>query len=105
MIPFLSLLGVGKDENNFNFSNILIENTNRKFRVSKLDPMNSNIAFGLYKCQNSKYSNYTLRAFHNENLVKIEGCGSENCDLFDFINYFEKFKKSCNTTESVCKIK
>ena len=104
MIPFLSLLGIGKDENNFDSINVLNENTNRKFRVSILSPMNSNIAFGLYKCQNSK-SNYTLRAFHNENLVKIDGCSSEDCDLFEFINYYDKIIKSCVSAENVCKIK
>jgi hypothetical protein len=105
MLPFFATLGIGKDENNFNMNNILEENFNRKYRVTQIDPMNSNIAFVLYSCSaNQNLPPYTLRAFSNENLVKVDGCDSVNCDLDQFLSFYGEFKNRCISTRDVCKI-
>ena len=70
ILPFLANFGIGKSEDNFNVTNILAENEARKYRISRLDPMNSNIVFVLFACKNdtNNQTSYKLRAFHNENL-------------------------------------
>ncbi len=96
---------IARDKDNFNFSNITIENRNRIYKVTQLDPMNSNIAILLYECRENNLVSYKLRAFLNENLVKIDGCKSENiCELDEFLSYYENFKNSCVSTRNVCKI-
>ena len=105
MLPFYAIMGIDKDPYNFNFSNITIENKNRKYRITQLDPMNSNIAFVLYECAINNVVKYKLRAFHNENLIKTEGCSSAlDCDLDEFLNHFVNFKTKCGSTRQVCKI-
>ena len=47
MLPFFAVMGIGNNTNNFNFDNIVVENKNRSYKITKLDPMNSNIAFVL----------------------------------------------------------
>ncbi len=105
MLPFYAVMGIAKDKNNFNFSNITIENKNRKYKVTMLDPMNSNIAFVVYECRNKDVVKYKLKTFLNENLIKVDGCNSQYvCELDDFLNYFENFKIDCKSTIDVCKI-
>ncbi len=105
MLPAYTAFGIARDKDNFNFSNITIENKNRIYKVTQLDPMNSNIAILLYECRENDLVSYKLRAFHNENLVKIDGCKSENiCELDEFLSYYENFKNSCVSTRNVCKI-
>lgn len=91
------------DDPKFNLTNVFDVNFNRNYRISYLDPMNSNIAVVLYEC-NSSHAKYTLRAFHNEHLVKLNGCSSLNCDLNEFTLNLSKFKEHCVSSESVCKI-
>ena len=107
MLPFYAAMGIAKDATNFNPDNITAENVNRKYKVTRLDPMNSNIAIVLYECElpiemNSR--RYMIRAFHNENLVTLDGCSSPNCDFGEFISYLEKFHRSCVSTTDVCRI-
>ncbi len=65
--------------------------------------MNSNIAFVLYNCkQNKVMPEYTMRVFHNENLIKVDGCDSLNCKVKDFIKFFKKFIDKCGSTKKVC---
>lgn len=109
MLPFLGRLGISKGENDFDYDNILLENKNRKFSVSKLDPMNSNIALVLYKCDefiwgSSTKSGYLLRAFYNENLVQIDGCKSVDCALEDFLDYYGDILTQCVSSEDVCNV-
>ena len=104
MLPFYTTMGIAKDRNNFNFNNITIENKNRKYKVTRMDPMNSNIAFVLYECRKNGLSNYKLRIFFNENQIKIDGCNSDICELGEFLTYYENFKTSCVSTKDVCKL-
>ena len=108
MLSFYSTLGINRDKNNFDFNNILNENKNRKYRISFMDPMNSNIAFVLYKCS-SKINNkivdkYLIRAFLNENIIKLEACQSEDCELHELINYYSRFINKCESSEKVCSL-
>ena len=105
MLPFYAVMGIDKDSSNFNFNNITIENKNRKYRISSLDPMNSNIAFVLYECRKKNVMTFKLRVFQNENLIKTDGCSSsQDCNLDEFLEHFEKFKRTCGSTRSVCKL-
>lgn len=105
MLPFFAVMGIGKSQDNFDFTNIVQENSNRKYKITKIDPMNSNIAFVLYKCTgNSGMPKYTLRAFHNEELIKTDGCRSKtSCSLEEFVNYFSFFTNICGSTRDACK--
>ena len=88
-MTFYSILGLYRNKNDFNLNKIENENENRVWKNSKIDPMNANIAFVLYNCNSTNHNQYKIRVFHNENLVKTDGCETaENCDLEDFIEYF-----------------
>lgn len=106
ILPFLSNFGIGKSENNFNSSNIADENPNRAYKLSKLDPMNSNIVFVLYSCQSSTpgdtKSEYIVRAFHNENLVKLEACQTTDCRFDELSSYLNSITQRCVSSENVC---
>lgn len=102
MITFISILGIFRNSNDFNLNRIEDENEKRLWRTSYIDPMNSNIAFILYK-SNKEQGKYRLRVFHNEKLVKTDGCKSTDCDLDDFVEYFQNMKRACGTTRDVCR--
>jgi hypothetical protein len=114
LLPFYANMGIGKDVNNFNYTNIEIENRNRSYRVSQMDPMNTNMAFVLYNCENnnnnnndtanSSSSNYILRAFLNEQLVKLDMCQSKDCTLDEFQAYMASRIGNCVSTRQVCSL-
>ena len=111
ILPFYSTLEIADNDKNFNLDNILLENEDRDYFVSELDPMNSNIAFIVYKSffedpnNSSKFPKYYLRVFRNEKLIKIKACGyMRNCDLEIFLKYFQDLNKSCDSSQAVCKI-
>lgn len=71
--------------------------------------MNSNIAFILYKCNKGSWNkinnkNYVIRVFHNENLIKIDGCKSEDCNLDDFLEHYSELLNKCVSTSEVCRL-
>ena len=104
--PFYTILGIGKDENDFNINDIFTENRNRKFRNTFIDPMNSNIALIAYRCddpKNSAASKYLVRAFHNENLIKIEACKTVDCNMDELTTYFSRFVNSCGSSKNYCR--
>lgn len=105
ILPFLSNFGIGKSENDFNSSNIADENENRAYKLSKLDPMNSNIVFVLYSCESNSTSSkpeYIVRAFHNENLVKLEACKTTDCRFDELSSYLTSNTQKCGSTQNVC---
>ncbi len=105
VFPILTMLGIGQNDNNFNFSGILTENKNRTFKTSALIPMNANLAFVLYNCDSSaspSLPTFLLRVFHNEKLVKVNGCDSVDCDLKNFLNYYSFFKRICLSSKNSC---
>jgi hypothetical protein len=105
MLPFFAVMGIANNTNNFNFNNIVIENKNRTYKISKLDPMNSNIAFVLYNCEEDADSPYKVRAFHNENLIQLNGCSSTDCRFNEFSQFYTQFKTNCVSSKNVCQIK
>lgn len=103
MLPIFAMMGIGRADDNFNYEQINKENPNRAYKVTRMDPMNSNIAFVMYNCESgSGMPKYTLRAFHNENLIKTDGCRSKDCPLDDFMNYFTFFTNTCGSTAKAC---
>jgi hypothetical protein len=107
MLSFFTTLGIGKDDKNFNFENLNEPNPDRKYRLSYLDPMNSNIALVLYKCNSgtTQENKYIVRAFLNENHIKLEACKTVDCDLNEFVNHFkDKILNKCSSSKEVCKL-
>jgi hypothetical protein len=106
MLSFYGALEIDKNPTDFVLANILTENTNRSYRISPLDPMNSNIAFVLYKCAPlsgfEAGSQYSIRVFLNEKLVKLARCSSVDCDLNEFLGFYERFVSECGSTERAC---
>ena len=107
ILPFLANFGIGKSEDNFNVTNILAENEARKYRISRLDPMNSNIVFVLFACKNdtNNQTSYTMRAFHNENLIKLEPCATTDCKLDEIKSYLGSRISTCVSSRDVCDLK
>lgn len=113
MLPFLANFGIGKNATNFNTTDIVNENPNRSFRLSSLDPMNSNIAFVMYACPaannqtnsvNDTTINYKIKAFHNENLIKLEACKTTECSLEEIQAYLKTLISKCVSSEQVCSL-
>lgn len=103
-------MNIGNDKANFNLTNIAKENKRRDFRVFDLDPMNSNIAFVVYKAQFKEpvaahFPSYFVKIFRNERAIGIEACGHEkNCDLIRFLQYYKNFVSGCGSTSQVCQL-
>ena len=126
MLPFFAAMDLFHNENDFNFKNVTNINPNRSYKISWIGPMNSNIAFVLYKCksdgksysgvdeeenidyksENKKKFVYKLRAFQNENLVKPIGCSTaDNCNLDEFVSYLStNFLSQCKSTAESCSL-
>ncbi len=110
LVPFYTALKISENKEDFNLSDIGTENKNRVFTTPDLDPMNSNIAFVVYKANfkgpyDSKFPRYYLKIFRNEKAISIAACGYEkNCDLKKFINYYKNFVDSCGSTRKICKL-
>jgi hypothetical protein len=102
--PFYTILGLGVSESDFDENDIFSENVNRKFRGTFLDPMNSNVALVLYRSEgeNGQANRYTVRAFHNENLVKIKPCKAAECELSELIDFFSEFVSVCGSSREYC---
>lgn len=109
LVPFYAILEINKDASNFDLNNIHNENVNRKYRSTFQDPMNSNVAFVLYKCNSVVDDNqhgyrYSVRVFHNENLIKLEACKTTDCELRELVEHFGKFVNQCGSSKEVCRI-
>jgi multiple inositol-polyphosphate phosphatase/2,3-bisphosphoglycerate 3-phosphatase len=110
MLPFYTLLGIARSKSDFNFADIAQENKSRLYRMSQLDPMNTNIAFVVYDCGGGggvggDKTKLRVRAFQNERLIKVDGCQSgESCGLDEFLKFYQKIKANCGSTRSVCQV-
>ena len=109
-MPFLAAMEIAKDESNFDYENIEQENRDRLFKASEIDPMNSNIAFVLYRTSFKKsvaarFPRYYLKAFRNEKAIRLKACGYEkNCDLKKFLSYYKDFTNKCQSAQEACRI-
>ncbi|KAF2073229.1 hypothetical protein CYY_005456 [Polysphondylium violaceum] len=85
IIPFLSLLGLYKD--NFTLTANLTKQQieTRKFRTSIISPYASNVGFFLFDCGDDGFK---IRVEHNELPVLIPGCDDVLCNYTQFKNSF-----------------
>lgn len=111
IVPFFTALRIADNMANFNLSNIVQENKRREFTTPDLDPMNSNIAFVVYKANfkrpydGSKLPKYYVKIFRNERAIRLPACGYEkNCDLQMFLKYYKSFVQSCGSARDVCQL-
>jgi hypothetical protein len=102
-IPFLANIEIGRDEADFDLDHIEIENVNRRFQTSKLVPMSANIVFIMYSC-GDKLSDFKLRAFLNENLIKLDACQTVDCRFDEIQSYLNSLISHCVSTKSVCSL-
>ncbi|KAM9955958.1 hypothetical protein ACTFIW_002166 [Dictyostelium discoideum] len=100
IIPFISLLGLYKDEQKL-FANSSTEQIeNRKFRTSVVSPYASNIAMFLFDCGSS--DGFKILVQHNELPVLVPGCDEIYCDYQQFKSIFKqgidnfKWNSYCN---------
>lgn len=108
MLSFLSTLRIAKNEadSDFDPNDIGNENVNRKYKVGQINAVNTNLAFVMYDCRgNTKnMSDFNVRVFHNENLIKLDVCDSLDCNYFKMLNMFSGFMQLCKSTNDVCKL-
>lgn len=96
ILKMLSYLNLYKDEMPL-LSENFEQQTNRLWRVSKIDAFGTNIAFVLFRCG----SELKVLTLHQERPVRIPNCSSEDelCPL----DFFSEKVKDCNF-ESLCSI-
>lgn len=99
--PFYTIMGIGTGDRDFNINDIFTENKQRTFRNTFIDPMNSNIALILYKSVTNQ-TDYTVRVFHNEQLIHPKMCKTADCQLDEVRTYFETFVAVCGSSKQAC---
>jgi hypothetical protein len=106
MLSFLRALNLYQPSIEFYSENIEHLSEDRLWRLSKIDPLNSNIAFVLYQYDGyAPYKpKYIVKVFHNENQVKISGCNSYECDFDKFLNHSNQFVNKCKDSRTVCSL-
>jgi hypothetical protein len=106
MVSFLTTLKLYEPGPEFNSENIQTLNENRLWRLSKIDPLNSNIAFVLYKYNGLSEikPEYIIKVFHNEKQVRIAGCDGFACDFNSFFTYYSEFLAKCKDSRQICRI-
>jgi hypothetical protein len=95
VLPFLTSLGLHQGPL---YTNEYEEVYYRNWRSSIINPMNANILFVAYKCNNS----FKMKIFHNEKPLRFENasCDSNNvCDINEFINNLAVDTDSCDFTK------
>ncbi|KAN0041733.1 hypothetical protein ACTFIV_004279 [Dictyostelium citrinum] len=102
VIPFISLLGLYKDEPKL-FANSTTEQIeNRRFRTSVVSPYASNIGMFLFDCGND--DGFKILVEHNELPVLVPGCDEIYCDYEQFKSIFKgienfKWNSYCNIND------
>ena len=101
ILLFLSLLGLNKDDYSLNHD-MFEESKYRKFRLSKIDPMSSNVGFLLLECEKSPLKR--ILTFFQEKPIKLPKCNALDCDYEIFKKIYEndiqcKFDNICENTE------
>jgi hypothetical protein len=106
MLSFLRALNLYQPGIEFYSENIEQLSEDRMWRLSKIDPLNSNIAFVLYQHDgHDPYKpRYIVKVFHNENQIKISGCNSYECDFDRFLNHSSQFISKCKDSRTVCSL-
>ncbi len=106
MVSFLRALNLFQPGLEFYSDNIEQLSENRLWRLSKIDPLNSNLAFVLYQYTGPDLHKpkYIIKVFHNEKQVRVTGCNSYQCDLDKFLSRSRQFINSCKNSKSSCTI-
>ena len=95
-----ALLGLNQDTFPINHDNFQAS-LNRTFRLSKIDPMSSNIGFLLLNCSRAYDANPRIVTFLQERPVILPGCNELACDWNQFKEYYNsliycQFDEICN---------
>ncbi|EGG21844.1 hypothetical protein DFA_01730 [Cavenderia fasciculata] len=85
IIPFVSLLGLYKDDYQITANLSQEQIQSRLFRTSVISPYAANVALLFYDCGDN---NYKLRVDHNEIATLIPGCDDIYCDYTIFKQVF-----------------
>ena len=128
LLPFLTLLGLYKDDKALLGTNFMMHQT-RLFRTSKISPFSANIAFVLLDCseggegkenndddddQNGKskdnvydgrrHNNYKVQVLHNELPVRLPFCDSDVCPLEVVRHHLKRHIEQCDF-DGLCAVK
>jgi hypothetical protein len=105
MLSFLTALNLYKPSDDF-FDDKSQKVDNRPWRLSKIDPLNSNIAFVLYKHSGSSDNKpeYMVKVFHNEKQIRIADCYSHECDFNLFFEYYSQIINKCKDSREICSL-
>lgn len=103
LIPFISLLGLFKDEKPIHSNMTIEEIEKRHWRISKISPFAANIIAFLYECNDpNRNEKYLIKFFHNEKEIKIPRCKDSLCGLNEIKKIFENDLK-CDFSHT-CKV-
>lgn len=96
ILPFITLLGLYKDEEDLLAHNYHQFRHNRKWRLSQINPFSSNIVFTLFSCQNGGHK---MQITLNERPLAVPGCDGTLCDPRQFIRRWRAVADSCDFHE------
>ncbi|CAF1147137.1 unnamed protein product [Didymodactylos carnosus] len=91
---FVTKLGLYKDPYSLEAKHFRQKN---QWKISLISPMNTNIAFILYKNCRGSDNRYSMQVIHNQHLVIPDGCqGKPLCNVHEFLKHYSSFVKTCN---------
>ncbi len=91
LLPLLARLGMFNDSVPL-LSDNYKEQSERKWRLSEVNPFAANIEFRLYSCDQKYY----VRTFLNENELQLPSCASMFCSLEQIEKAWEEIVESCD---------
>ncbi|EFX64111.1 hypothetical protein DAPPUDRAFT_327766 [Daphnia pulex] len=98
ILKVLARIGLYKDKVRPTHSNRL-EQMNRAWRTSRIDPFASNIAFVLFKCADD----YRVTAFIQERPVRLPGCSDDFCHFREFVDQYGSLVSKCSI-DDICRV-
>jgi len=105
IIPFVSLLGLFKDDFVLRSNSTPSHISSRLWRGSIISPFAGNIALVLYRCNEENSGNFTFKVklLQNERELIIPGCGELYCPLSKFRQVYNDSLNNCSTNTQ-CRI-
>merc|ERR1711951_56727 len=91
LTTLLTMMGINEDDNaptSTNYPNNAPGGEERKYRLSKMNPMGGN--FGLLLTECDQEPRYRVEAYLNEHLIKLPKCGYTACDWDQFKNIYQE---------------
>ncbi|KAF5269596.1 hypothetical protein FQR65_LT05934 [Abscondita terminalis] len=92
LLKLLAHLGLYKDDEHLKHTHY--ESFDHKWKVSKIDPFGTNVAFVLFKCNSTQ----KVAVFHQERLMKLPN-GEEICDFDAFKEHYYDSINNCSFDE------